>query len=350
VKKYLLTVALFVFYTLICNFSIVYFSPRVIPWLPSPIVNRIDPCYRTFIHTNFFEKYDKQHFVLGDSYVEGAGDEWLEGVKDYGFVKKLDNPNSFAVFGRGGFGSMSALNEVVACSKFINRYTTAELNFDKVENVIIGFYEGNDLNNNLWERSNLSWLSDFSRQRTGELLLPLFDILRELPSLASRELMVDIPPQVDRRNSIKGYGDVPEYVQGPGLELTASEFLSSIDITRLAISKSHELFPKARIIVLYLASPGTLNSFDAPIKLQAYKAGKYLEVTRKDIMLRHEDVKMAVTKFCLLDSQCEICDTTDALSQSAKNGRFVHGPKDWNHLNRIGYTIVSEELKKCLGY
>ena len=28
-------------------------------------------------------------------------------------------------------------------------------------------------------------------------------------------------------------------------------------------------------------------------------------------------------------------------------GQAVHGPKDWKHLNKIGYKVVFENYKNC---
>jgi len=347
VKKYLASIGFFILYILIINFAFVYFSPQIIPSLPKPLVNVLDPCYRTFIHTNFFKSERVPIFALGDSYVEGSGDEWLAEVKDYGFVRKLDQSDSFVVFGRGGFGNMSAVNEAVACSNFIKTHTSGELDFQDVETVVIGFYEGNDLSNNLWEFINLTWLSDFSRQRTGELFLPIVDIIREVPFLVGNE-KTKMRSNLTGLNSIKNFGTVFQYVQAPALELDDDELKSALGITEQALSKLHEVFPNARIVVLYLSSPATLNKFDAPIKVQGYGGVEYFEASKAEILHHHEEIRASVSELCSLGPRCEMCDPTEALLRGVDSGLLVHGPRDWNHLNRNGYSIVSEELKKCL--
>ena len=63
---------------MILNLAFVYFSPYLLAKLPPDISGNILSCYRTFYHSDLGElKGDSVvETVFGDSYSEGAGDEF----------------------------------------------------------------------------------------------------------------------------------------------------------------------------------------------------------------------------------------------------------------------------------
>ena len=88
--------------------------------------------------------------IAGDSYSEGAGDSFLNDDPDYsiGHFLHQDGGRNFLIFGRSGYGSVSAAKGVVENIRF-SHLSPYFRDLGTPEEILFFFYEGNDLNNNL---------------------------------------------------------------------------------------------------------------------------------------------------------------------------------------------------------
>ena len=111
--------------------------------------------------------------ILGDSYSQGNGDAYLNGTYNYSIGHHLykKNKKNYLIFGRAGFGSISAISNLIKLHKISNLPNFIE-NLKKPESIIFFFYEGNDLEENIFEYSSLSRsgenLNDFVLRRINE--------------------------------------------------------------------------------------------------------------------------------------------------------------------------------------
>jgi hypothetical protein len=92
---------------LILNIPVVYFSPTLIHKLGGVGVSKlkIERCYRTFIFDNLTDNGSSKEkvVVIGDSYSEGMGDEFLANDENFGLIRKLDTKGvDYIVAGRCG--------------------------------------------------------------------------------------------------------------------------------------------------------------------------------------------------------------------------------------------------------
>ena len=94
---------------ILLNILFMFFSPKLIKIMPHDFVKHISSCYRTFYHQDFknFDNNDDVHLFFGDSYLEGAGDEFLNNDPNFGFLNKISKSGKNIVFGRSGYGIIS---------------------------------------------------------------------------------------------------------------------------------------------------------------------------------------------------------------------------------------------------
>ena len=159
VKKYIsnfitVMVALFLGF-LIANYLLIQISSQKI--FPRSLAGSLPNILLTF-YPDTYKKNNSDSYVaiLGDSYSQGGGDAYLNNKYDYSFghhLHKNDNKN-YLNFGRAGFGSISAVSNLIKINKLTNLPNTIK-NLKKPESIIFFFYEGNDLEDNIFEYNSL---------------------------------------------------------------------------------------------------------------------------------------------------------------------------------------------------
>jgi hypothetical protein len=79
---------------LVLNIFLVYFSPTFIHRLGGAGVSKLktEKCYRTFLYDDLATNNSSREkvVVIGDSYSEGMGDEFLANEDSFGLIRKLD--------------------------------------------------------------------------------------------------------------------------------------------------------------------------------------------------------------------------------------------------------------------
>ena len=340
-----ITVLLF----LIVNFVFVYFSPSIIPLLPSDFVRSVSGCYRTLFHFGDaqLDGNTKYEIVHGDSYSEGSGDEFLNGDRNYGIFRKLtsDTERSFMVFGRGGFGNLRTVIEESRCAPLLTKYTSFEYKDTQVERVTLVFYEGNDLYNNLRE---LGYSSSGIKHKL-RFFLPLFDYtLKKIDGVRKQvkrwmtdetttelnEAQSDLPfPISDSGIKIAGYPP------SAPVELTDVELETSLNVLSQSLTSIQMDNPEQRLQLLYLPFSGAL-----PVK--SYNGGKYF-LTNGNINRERSGEIRARIQTIASSIGWEFCDVTEDILATSSTGVALHGPRDWGHFNKDGYTIVKNAYLKC---
>ena len=100
-------------------------------------------------------------------------------------------------------------------------------------------------------------------------------------------------------------------------------------------------------LLLYLPSVATSYLFDGKIKVQSYKNKEFFQTTGEFNSERHsyiyEMIKSEIKKKGWI-----ICNTTPAILNITKKGIAVHGPIDWKHFNKIGYSSVAKTYQQCI--
>ena len=339
------------FLLFLLNIALVYYSPDIIRLLPPQFSQSISPCYRTFFHLRE-SSLEEVNFIFGDSYTEGAGDEFLSSDPDYGIFNKLKGEGSSAlIFGRGGYGNIGTVVEFKKCFPLIAKYTSFNRSLIKRYHVTFVFYEGNDLNDNLIEKDRQP--NDFGYEL--RFFLPIFEFvykegLRLLKS-ASREMFrketVLRPVLTDEPVSGSGI-KIELYPQAAAAELSDNEIEESVEYLFSSLDSVAMMLPDAtHYMVLYLPSVATSYPLEGPIKVQSEAGREYFVTDAHRNEARSVLIRDTISRWSLHRSW-SVCDTTPSLLNTSKAGLAVHGPLDWKRFNKRGYDLVAAKYVDCM--
>jgi hypothetical protein len=337
--------------------------------------------------------------LMGDSYAVGLG-EW------YQSVNKWKNPDfasqhilhkrtgkDVITFGQGGVGSLGGM-----VAKPINgfRYldSTVFFSIDKPEIILVYFFEGNDLNNNFEEierrfreeeKCDMKELYDkaYFRKFIEEVIIDKdsayakeiksfrwYDnlvFLKFMRNMISSDLKKVMGKRVKNKeedeekleqvkhgkkifaeaqiNRVLVNGNevvVPDSLQSPALELTEEEIELSLYVFEHSLDYMRQFFKGSKIFVVYIPSP--LSSYDLAsdkVSIQTYhgrnRIYKALDVAKNNNLISSRIKKITE------ENNCVFINTTEAI-RNASRKKLLHGPKEWKHFNKDGYTVFSEAI------
>ncbi|MEM8950691.1 MAG: hypothetical protein AAGC99_15295 [Pseudomonadota bacterium] len=306
--------------------------------------------------------------IAGDSYSEGAGDSFLNDDPDYsiGHFLHRGGGRNFLIFGRSGYGSVSAARGVVENIRF-SHLSPYFRDLDAPEEILFFFYEGNDLNNNLeflayfdvqpgetFDADLDRVLRDYQLDGYADwkialrAFVPTIDLLsnlyRNTLALLGLRGSEGEAEEDDRRTILKG--PTGEFALPPlqtaAVELGDAERNRAIRVFEASIGYLKETFPKTPIRVVYLPSIVGVYDWQGDISIQKYTDSDKRWTTAEE----NDRISRAIRdRFAALaeDQGFELIDMTATLRGAAKTA-LLHGPNDWHHLNRRGYELVAEEL------
>ena len=106
------------------------------------------------------------------------------------------------------------------------------------------------------------------------------------------------------------------------------------------------IFPESDISIFYL--PSVLSTYKIVSSVASFRAnmGKGGIVDTKKLFQRHLEVCQEIFK---ISQRREVgfFDTTRYLRDASSKG-YIHGPKDWNHLNESGYRALSDGISQFI--
>lgn len=330
-----------------------------------------------------------EHYLalLGDSSAQGMGD-WLLSVDGLGnppfhsaHVLQERVGSNVISFGASGAGSLRAMGtEPEAYLDTLQR--TWRYALPDPERLLIYFYEGNDLQDNLRDLDHTFFARGFDPARlydgdyfrafvkqTAAQRTPLAEeletwhwtdnlfVLRLVERLlraslagswrASKPAPDWSPGSVSRAEIAGVQRALPDGLQGPPLELSLDELELALWAHAQAFALLRERFPEASALVVYLPSPLAsyrIRSPEVSIQMQRaegdgrYKASALAE--RSDLVCRRVEAITLAAGGAFLDAR-------PALWQAALE-QPIHGPRDWKHLNRVGQERLAEAIARRL--
>jgi len=323
--------------------------------------------------------------IVGDSFAEGAGDlylkqnKWKNGQYSSGHFLHEITTKDFLQIGIGGAGSANGI--VIKPLTYLNHYR-ARIPLTNPKEVLIYYYEGNDLNNNLRYinkylsiENNLfsdveiykhfdTRLNKNFKETAGEKLWFIIFIKNLLYNalnlvanyiydnsdhLHSGHLKIDLYNNLDS-SSIKDYNssqnkikldnviiDLPDSLQGPAMELTNREILVSLQLFYSSIKYLRSKLGEIPLSVVYIPSVVSCYRFEQSISTQTYHNRKGI-YTQKEIDRRSENNRLEILKFCK-NNGFNFIDPTSYLQNS---GQLIHGPINYSHFNEFGYKMLAE--------
>lgn len=337
--------------------------------------------------------------IVGDSYAYGFGpwlydNSWSWGQPHFATHHLLHSKTQidFISFGYPGFGSLGSSLSYISEYQFV-RDSSFWPQLNEPEIVLLFFYEGNDLINNLHEIEqrgfditrnsdglgknemqvllesefeklidDWSWTDHFA---TWNLFSGLYKNYSRRFKTTSHEFdSTSIDNQKDQKD-VTDYSSVNEenialinnkevylgYSEGPALLLTHQELSLAMEVLHQSLIFIKKNLPTSRIAVVYLPSSLSLYRFEtgnlrpAPLSLKGEKRDRLFspaKATENNLILRK---KLGEITSSL---QIEFIDPTNCLKDFAKK-ILLHGPRDPIHFNQKGYEAfcmaILPELK-----
>lgn len=335
--------------------------------------------------------------MLGDSNVYGFGpwlydNSWSMGQPSFATHHLLHENLGVEVmsFGYPGYGTLgSCLSMVSEREMFDRSWIWSDLEYPS--HILVVFYEGNDLINNLHEIEqrgfNISQpLNAPSKKNIDRTIVKESEKLRnswsvldhsaswnlfagltesylnkltaseEQETANSKEVSTDKKQQGDVDGNItiveenlaiiKGKRVSLGYCEGPALHLNDDEINLSMEIARQSLNYLKKHFPKTQIDLIYLSSSLSIYNFTscairpAPLNIKAETRNDVFDpadASKKNLWLRSEFSSLANSL------GFGFIDTTPLLKEKARQ-HLLHGPRDPIHLNRKGYEFFAEAI------
>ncbi len=304
---------------------------------------------------------DKQSYIalLGDSYAAGMGDwnverEQLDQPYYSGDVIAAKLSRHVLSYGKGGASNSDAL--VLLPTRIMNAGRCL-LFSDPLppEALIVYFYEGNDLRDNIKRMSEdagiepgqadyaqavaarLAELADSAAR--GQCLGYIIKAVTNLGTGLSRaRSQRKVAEDHDTGQAVRVGGQVvliPEQLQGPALDLDEAQIEAGFEVLDQSLRWLMNRFAHKPVLVVYI--PAVLTSYEL--------ATDSVILPRIPDALPRARVAEQSNRLCrrlreiTLHNGAAFLDTRGALSAAGRNA-LIHGPRDWKHLNREGQTVL----------
>jgi hypothetical protein len=316
--------------------------------------------------------------MLGDSYAQGAGDWLLE-------VDANRNPPFHSAhliqeatqrdvmsFGASGAGSLRALvTEPIAGLDLLRR--TALFAPADPDVFVFYFYEGNDVEDNVLDleqrfdarfgRAHLRDPEVFERFLTDVVIAesPLgvdaanfhwWDnlfltraVIRAVGALVLQQWPDDRAHddwsvhEVNRARIAGAVVPLPDGLQAPALNLDEGQFEDGLTVFEQAFRYFRERFAQIPALVVYIPSPLTSYRIVSDrVSVQDERGGGTATFDRDELARRSDRICARVSRAAraagagFVDARIALWPLADA--------QFVHGPRDWKHLNRAGQQAM----------
>ena len=343
--------------------------------------------------------------LVGDSHALGSGDWYLEAVRnhkltqgDYHTAHILFNETGRDILSFGALGSGSLRGLVlkpISTFKYINSLRDFKLKQPK--EILIYFYEGNDLSDNsgmiyhrfrpkydmdqfydpeyfkvfiekellevdpiftgevlyknlLFSRFLVESVSDnvYNELRRGINKLKKF-ILENSGVITAYAIGIQVSPdfsgKVSKSNSdLAVVGGMefpfPRSTQHPALSMDKEKTMQAFYVFEQSLRYMADFFNQSKITIIYIPSPISVYKWVSPtvtidigLKL-TYPSAKIYQ--RSDEIFKHMETIARKYDYPLVDTQPSL--RAIALKEP------VHGPRDWFHPNQKGYEAIAQAI------
>jgi len=334
-------------------------------------LNQLQPdILRTFSPDTYGSDLRRYTAILGDSFAEGIGDAYLRGEYAYSIAHHLhrNDGKNYLIFGRSGFGSISAVSNLIKIYK-ASRYINGIENLAKPEQIVFCFYGGNDLDNNIDEYEltgrpgesveeyvtrRITENTTFSVRNRIEATMPATKFLHTVFKRSvdagmrkyrairnSQELNSDAP----RTGNNSMSSPVPisgiEPLQSASMELSEEEVSFALQVFMKSVRQLQTWAPEARITIVYLPSIVSPYQWQDPVQIhQTFPERGISETTLEANNARSEMLRSRIGTFAGQHAM-EFVDTTPTIAEVAQE-QALHGPEDWRHFNDTGYRVIAD--------
>jgi len=344
--------------------------------------------------------------LTGDSYAVGAGD-WLNEVRkrnfsgspDYSAAHLIHKKTGIDVvsFGQAGAGSFNGI-WLEPVTQFLHINSVRGYKLSPPKDILIFFYEGNDIYDNIqFLQESLAVAGEISKKRIQEFLNVEFEkvLNRQFDNSIWRNMLFTRSILYGASNLYKEWGlsnkqpkiknlhnkvlpkgeghfatidqkkvrinvalvngekvNLPSHLQAPpsfGLDneerITGSKdnlIRLSAHIFEQSLVRLASFFRNAKIKIIFIPSPvSSYKMVSSHIHFKGHMSVPDALLTT-EIEKRH--IKLCKTiKRVAANHNFSFINSTKSLKKATSTG-FVHGPIDWDHFNKRGYQVLSEDL------
>jgi hypothetical protein len=320
-----------------------------------------------------------QHYiaVVGDSYAQGNGD-WVQSVNprtnppfaSYHLIHARTGRDVVS-FGAAGASNVRGLvSEPLGILAYLRK--TWRYEFPQPDRILVYFYEGNDITDNLrelrerWPGGPLQ--PDTFHRFIEQTVLPKSPHQRAIQTfnvsdnfvltravLHALRAFVKRSPPVDLHNGdwskltvtearIDNHTErLPDGLAGPALGTNEAELERGAFVFAQSLRYLHEQLPNVPMTVVYVPSPLTMYDVVSPTVSAATRDGSAIFSTA--LISASSDRIAARVKAASADVGAGFLDIRPDLRSAAAHA-VVHGPKDWNHLNKLGQEVFADAILK----
>jgi hypothetical protein len=311
--------------------------------------------------------------LLGDSYAEGVGD-WKAEQADFtspshsaDVIHRLTGRNVLS-YGRRGAGSAEGLVRLPAlalgageCFFFPSLRGPQE--------IVYYFYEGNDLEDNIKfieERLGLTvgdaGIEDASTQFLDHLwgspgrkpcLLYFGKSIKSLVKTARKTILHRLNADKNKISPAANHALIdgaltalPGSLQGPGLDLNEQSIATAFDVFEVSLGWLQQAMPNVKITIVHLPSVlSTYNLVGPNVTVETFDKSTVVR-RASDVDFRSDDICRRL-RHIVLNSGADFFDARPVMRALGEQ-EIIHGPRDWTHFNRAGYTRLGEAVAATL--
>ena len=313
--------------------------------------------------------------IFGDSYAQGYGDWLLD--SDYNTnppfhsAHVLHDKLGKDIISFGKSGSSNLQGYVGNPISWLNYLKNSRYSLGNPSEIIVYFYEGNDLNDNLvdfklryidrgYDPDKVFDKTYFKKFLENEIvrydgkvkpspfsefyLLDFVSSMIKGPDGNGREDVVPFKEGNINRAIVNGKEmNMPDGLHSPSMELSANEIHLAVYIFRQSLEYMLSQFPGIKVSMVYIPAVMTCYDMSSPYaSFQPYDKGRDTVIKRELIFLQSDKIFSMITTVAN-SLGVPVYDTRRALRKEAKS-QIIHGPKDWKHLNKLGYHIMAEAI------
>jgi len=303
--------------------------------------------------------------ILGDSYAEGLGD-WLtqNGGKRNGpfhsayIIRQLTERDVVSF----GVRSAGSAEEIVLRPAGALPSTPCSI-FPAIEpprQMFIYFYEGNDIEDNIrfldkvrarYGDNDDGAIDRYLVEQYAESSLlrchgQLADMTFKLAEFLSQYYITGYSlthcgTWISTRNQLRvgeAIVDAPA-LEGPAPHLADETIFAAMNVFARSLQWLRQRFPTTPITVIYVPSPlSVYRHVEDTVAFCSPTGGGPIGAdvaARHHLMMRDTAARMSAAM------HIDFVDATPAL-RAAGATRVIHGPEDWDHLNRCGYEVLGK--------
>lgn len=302
--------------------------------------------------------------LLGDSYAEGQGDGLLAANGDRAKAQHsahvLHHRTGRDVISLGTGGAGSAQSMVRMPARILDRGCFLYPALDPPRQMLVYFYEGNDLDENGYVVRTAAAAGAVTRDalarhvRERYAAPPAWRCFTDLGEtgfkmahflLTNAESWETLRKPSPTNKVIAGGTPHPApALQKPPLDLDPPLLAATLTVFDVSLAWLRQNFASAAVTVVYLPSPAAVYRHAAP-SVDAYTRWPLNEVQPIPV----DAIYAASQRTCeqirrlTLAHRARFIDMRPALRAAAVTA-VLHGPRDWNHFNDAGYRVLGETL------